>query len=144
VVNQPYLFGWRDGTLYLQAYAVMEDDSRDWNKNRKRLLANLMNPSSAPKSAIGSKAPTRTSTGSGSAIWPTPRARFRAGDRRPGGARSGAGQFGRRREHLAGRVQLDGESGLLVDEKTYNETITGKSEAPPAAPAGAVPAAGSR
>jgi L,D-transpeptidase ErfK/SrfK len=36
VVNQPYLFGWRDGTLYLQAYAVMEDDSRDWSKNRKR------------------------------------------------------------------------------------------------------------
>ena len=44
VVNQPYLFGWRDGTLYLQAYAVMEDDSRDWNKNRKRLLAKLLHP----------------------------------------------------------------------------------------------------
>ena len=44
VVNQPYLFGWRDGTLYMQAYAVMEDDSRNWNKNRKRLLANLLNP----------------------------------------------------------------------------------------------------
>src|SRR6202451_4413242 len=49
VVNQPYLFGWRDGTLYLQAYAVMEDDSRDWNKNRKRLLANLMNPKQRAK-----------------------------------------------------------------------------------------------
>ncbi len=44
IVNQPYLFGWRDGTLYLQAYAVMEDDSRDWNKNRKRLLGNLLSP----------------------------------------------------------------------------------------------------
>ena len=44
VVNQPYVFGWRDGTLYLQAYAVMEDDSRDWDKNRKRLLANLLSP----------------------------------------------------------------------------------------------------
>ena len=42
VVNQPYLFGSRDGTLYLQAYAVMEDDSRDWNKNRKRLLGNML------------------------------------------------------------------------------------------------------
>ena len=49
VVNQPYLFGWRDSTLYLQAYAVMEDDSRDWNKNRKRLLANLMNPKQRAK-----------------------------------------------------------------------------------------------
>src|SRR5258706_15656112 len=44
VVNQPYLFGWRDGTLYLQAYSVMEDDSRDWSKNRKTLLAKLLNP----------------------------------------------------------------------------------------------------
>src|SRR5476649_1405717 len=44
VVNQPYLFGARDGTLYLQAYAVMEDDSRDWDKNRKRLLGHLLSP----------------------------------------------------------------------------------------------------
>src|SRR5277367_4819662 len=43
VVNQPYAFGWRDGTLYMQAYAVMEDDSRNWSKDRKRLLANLLN-----------------------------------------------------------------------------------------------------
>jgi hypothetical protein len=34
----------------------------------------------------------------------------------------------------------DGTSGLLVDEKTYNEMITGKSEAAP----GAMPSAGSR
>ena len=44
VVNQPYVFGWRDGTLYLQAYAVMEDDSRNWTKDRKRLLAKLLHP----------------------------------------------------------------------------------------------------
>src|SRR6202044_3821535 len=44
VVNQPYLFGWRDGTLSLQAYTGMEDDSRDWNNNRQRLLAKLLNP----------------------------------------------------------------------------------------------------
>jgi len=35
VVNQPYLFGWRDGTLYLQAYTVMEDDSRDWSRTAR-------------------------------------------------------------------------------------------------------------
>jgi hypothetical protein len=38
----------------------------------------------------------------------------------------------------------DGKSGLLVDEKTFNEMITGKSEAPPPAPAGAASPAGSR
>jgi hypothetical protein len=36
----------------------------------------------------------------------------------------------------------DGQSGLLVDEKTFDEMVTGKSEA--AAPAGAIHAAGNR
>jgi hypothetical protein len=39
----------------------------------------------------------------------------------------------------------DGKSGLLVDEKTYSEMITGKSEAPrPAPAAGTAPSAGNR
>jgi L,D-transpeptidase ErfK/SrfK len=44
VVNQPYIFGWRDGTLYLQAYEMLEDDSRGLFKDRKRLLASMVNP----------------------------------------------------------------------------------------------------
>src|SRR5277367_2582183 len=51
VVNQPYLFGWRDGVLYMQAYAVMEDDSRNWSKDRKRLLAKLVKPKQRGKIA---------------------------------------------------------------------------------------------
>jgi len=38
VVNQPFLFGWRDGQLYMQAYDVMEDDTRDWKNAEKKLL----------------------------------------------------------------------------------------------------------
>src|SRR5215475_6258896 len=38
VVNQPYVFGWRDGELYMQAYDVMEDDTRDWTKAQRKLL----------------------------------------------------------------------------------------------------------
>jgi L,D-transpeptidase ErfK/SrfK len=38
VVNQPFLFGWRDGQLYMQAYDVMEDDTRDWKNAQKKLL----------------------------------------------------------------------------------------------------------
>jgi L,D-transpeptidase ErfK/SrfK len=38
VVNQPFLFGWRDNELYLQPYGQLEDDTRDWNKAQKRLL----------------------------------------------------------------------------------------------------------
>ena len=38
VVNQPFVFGWRDGQLYMQPYDVLEDDSRDWSKAQKKLL----------------------------------------------------------------------------------------------------------
>src|ERR1700691_2424793 len=55
VVNQPYAFGWRDGTLYMQAYAVMEDDSRNWDKNRKALLAKLLSPKLQKKIAVHDK-----------------------------------------------------------------------------------------
>jgi L,D-transpeptidase ErfK/SrfK len=38
VVNQPFLFGWRDGQLYMQPYDVLEDDTRDWAKAQRKLL----------------------------------------------------------------------------------------------------------
>jgi L,D-transpeptidase ErfK/SrfK len=38
VVNQPFVFGWRNGKLYLQAYTVLKDDRRDWQHARQRLL----------------------------------------------------------------------------------------------------------
>ena len=39
VVNQPFLFGWSNGQLYLQPMDVLEDDARDWSKSPRRLLA---------------------------------------------------------------------------------------------------------
>jgi len=44
VVNQPFLFGWHAGHLYLQAYTVFEDDARNWEKARKTLLMKSMSP----------------------------------------------------------------------------------------------------
>src|SRR5215472_15052280 len=38
VVNQPFVFGWRDGQLYMQPYDVLEDDPRDWSKAQRKLL----------------------------------------------------------------------------------------------------------
>lgn len=38
VVNQPFVFGWQDGQLYMQAFDVLEDDARDWKKAQKKLL----------------------------------------------------------------------------------------------------------
>ncbi|GAC1699569.1 MAG: hypothetical protein PVS2B3_11880 [Steroidobacteraceae bacterium] len=39
VVNQPFVFGWHDGHLYMQPYDVLEDDTRDWHKAPRKLLS---------------------------------------------------------------------------------------------------------
>ncbi len=38
VVNQPFVFGWTNGTLHIQAFDVLEDDPRDWKKAQAKLL----------------------------------------------------------------------------------------------------------
>jgi len=38
VVNQPFVFGWHEGQLYMQAFDVLEDDPRDWKKAERKLL----------------------------------------------------------------------------------------------------------
>jgi L,D-transpeptidase ErfK/SrfK len=42
VVNQPFVFGWHDDQLYLQAYDVLEDDKRDWAKAQPKLLSKTL------------------------------------------------------------------------------------------------------
>jgi len=42
VVNQPFLFGWHDGALHIQAFDVLEDDPRDWKKAQAKLLNKAM------------------------------------------------------------------------------------------------------
>lgn len=42
VVNQPFLFGWHAGELHLQAYDVLEDDPRDWQKAQRKLLSKAL------------------------------------------------------------------------------------------------------
>jgi L,D-transpeptidase ErfK/SrfK len=38
VVNQPFVFGWHEGALYVQAFPVMEDDQREHPKAADTLL----------------------------------------------------------------------------------------------------------
>ena len=33
IVNQPFLFGWSHGRLYMQAYGPLQDDKRPWKSN---------------------------------------------------------------------------------------------------------------
>jgi len=116
VVNQPYLFGWRDGTLYLQAYSVMEDDSRDWSKNRKTLLAKLLNPKLQKKiSEHDKEIDWQRSRRSGA----HPARRARAHHGRPRRDRRGDRPVAAGGEHLAGGFQLGRQDRVVVDEKTF-------------------------
>jgi L,D-transpeptidase ErfK/SrfK len=42
VVNQPFVFGWHQDELYLQAFDVLEDDKRDWKKSQPKLLSKTL------------------------------------------------------------------------------------------------------
>jgi L,D-transpeptidase ErfK/SrfK len=42
VVNQPFVFGWHDGALYLQGFDVLEDDKRDWSRSQPKLLSKTL------------------------------------------------------------------------------------------------------
>ncbi|MGA2398591.1 MAG: L,D-transpeptidase family protein [Steroidobacteraceae bacterium] len=140
VVNQPYAFGWRDGTLYMQAYAVMEDDSRNWDKNRKRLLANLMNPKQRQK--IGQRIEGADNDVDWQRIGDLAHAP-RAVPVPVTGSQPGMDTVLERsllvENTLPEGSNWDGKTGLLVDEKTFNELVNGKSEAPPAVPASQAP-----
>jgi L,D-transpeptidase ErfK/SrfK len=135
VVNQPYLFGWRDGVLYMQAYAVMEDDSRDWSSNRKRLLSNLMNPKQREK--IGQRIEGQDNDIDWQRVGDlahTPRAIPVPVTGGREGLDDVLSQSLLVENTLPEGSNWDGKSGLLVDEKTFNELVNGRSDASPSSP----------
>jgi L,D-transpeptidase ErfK/SrfK len=134
VVNQPYLFGWRDKTLYLQAYAVLEDDKRDWNANRKHMLDRMLNPKEHPELAQKVHADDQQID------WQ------RIGDlaRSPRGIPVPVSTNRQGVDEVVGQARLvantlptgsnwDGQTGLLIDEKTYRDLIGNRSAEPAAA-----------
>ena len=136
VVNQPYLFGWHDGLLYLQAYSVMEDDSRDWSKHSKALLAKLLNPKLQKKIADHDKDIDWQRVGDlahAARAMPVP---VTGGQ---GGIDEVLGNSALVDNTLPEGSNWDGKTGLLVDEKTFKELVGGRAEAPPAASPAAPP-----
>jgi L,D-transpeptidase ErfK/SrfK len=131
VVNQPYLFGSRDGALYMQPYAVMEDDSRDWNKNRKRLLEHVLSP----------KLLQRVSEQDNGIDWQrigdiahSPRAvpvPITGGHE---GVDAVLSQSLLVENSLPEGSNWDGKTGLLVDEKTFNDLVGAQSKVTSAGP----------
>jgi L,D-transpeptidase ErfK/SrfK len=132
VVNQPYLFGTRDGSLYLQAYTVMEDDSRDWNKSRKRMLANLRNPKLQKLMSDHDKDIDWQRV---SDLAHTPRAVPVPITGNQPGVDAVISSSILVENTLPTGSNWDGQTGLLVDEKTFKELVGGRAEAPPASQA---------
>jgi L,D-transpeptidase ErfK/SrfK len=129
VVNQPYMFGWRHGTLYLQAYTVMEDDSRDWSKNRKRLLSHLLNPTLQKNISDHDNEIDWQRVGD---LAHAPRAVPVPVTGGLGGVDEVIGNSLLVENTLPEGSNWDGQSGLLVDEKTFKELLGGRTEAAPA------------
>jgi L,D-transpeptidase ErfK/SrfK len=128
VVNQPYVFGWRNGTLYLQAYTVMEDDSRNWNKNRKALIAKLLNPKSQKKIGDHDNEIDWQRIGD---LAHSPRAVPVPITGAEGGIDEVISNSLLVENTLPVGSNWDGKSGLLVDEKTFKDLLGGRNEAPP-------------
>src|ERR1700688_3711580 len=127
VVNQPYLFGWRAGTLYFQAYTVMEDDSRNWSKDRKRLLANLLNPKQRGKIAQHDDEIDWQRVGD---LAHSPRAVPVPVTGESDGVDAVIAHGVLVQNILREGSNWDGQSGLLVDEKTFNDLLNGRDKAP--------------
>ncbi len=128
VVNQPYLFGWRDGTLYMQAYEVMTDDARNWDKERHKLLTKLVQPKMRERGA-----------GHGAEIdWQRVHDLAHAPRAVPiavSGAAEDVDAVVARSLLVENRLpegsNWDGKSGLLVDEQTFNDLVNSRDKTPP-------------
>jgi L,D-transpeptidase ErfK/SrfK len=131
VVNQPYLFGWRDGTLYIQAYAVMEDDSRHWDKDRQKLLTKIVAPKMRDSVAAHQAEIDWQRVGD---LAHSPRAIPIAIT----GTLEDPDEVVSRsllvENALPEGSNWDGQSGLLVDEKTFNELVNTREKSPQTPP----------
>jgi len=126
------LFGWRDGTMYMQAYEVMEDDSRNWSKDRQRLLAKLVKPQLRQSLAAHEADIDWQRVGD---LAHTPRAVPVAITGGMEGVDSVVAQSQLVDNILPAGSNWDGKSGLLVDEKVFNDLVGARDKNPHAAPA---------
>ena len=101
------------------------------DKDRKRLLANLLNPKQRAKIAEHDDEIDWQRVGD---LAHTPRADSRAHYRRPRRRRCRHRAGGAGENILPEGSNWDGQSGLLVDEKTFNDLLNGRDKAPPVPP----------
>jgi len=52
IINQPYLAGWRDGELYLEAHQPLEEDAKRWGNSLKPMKQALTSKTQGPPVVI--------------------------------------------------------------------------------------------
>jgi len=142
VVNQPFVFGWHEGQLYMQPYDVLEDDARNWKKAQRAQLTK----------AISSSQLKALKAHGGQVNWDL----VTALSHEPRGVPVPVSQDGAGLDQVlaaASKVQnrvpdgstWDGKSDLPMDEGTFRQMMSEvdpkTGEAPAPAPAVATPAA---
>jgi L,D-transpeptidase ErfK/SrfK len=134
VVNEPFVFGFQDDKLYLQAFDVLEDDTRDWQKAQKKLVSK----------AIGADIQKELKKRNEQVSWDL----VASVGHDPRGIPLVISEGGESLEQVvaaATRVRnavpegasWDGKSDLPVDEATFQEMLSDRDPAAPATEGGA-------
>jgi L,D-transpeptidase ErfK/SrfK len=133
VVNQPFVFGWHQDKLYMQAYGSLEDDQRDWKKAQQRLLSKSLGP------AVQNELTRRKDEVQWDLILDlahTPRGLAVVVDGAGGSLEQVLANAQRVQNRVPDGATWDGKTDLPLDEKTYQEML---SERDPSQPASANP-----
>ena len=129
VVNQPFVFGWHEEQLYLQAYDVLEDDPRDWQKAQKKLIsrsfaARIQQQLKSRAEAVNWEAISK--------LAHDPRGIPVSVSAADAGIDQVLAAAPRVRNHVPAGATWDGTTNLPVDEQTFQQML---SDSDPQAPA---------
>jgi L,D-transpeptidase ErfK/SrfK len=138
VVNEPFVFGFQNDKLYLQAFDVLEDDTRDWQKAQKKLVSK----------SIGADIQKELKKRNEQVSWDL----VASVGHDPRGIPLVISEGGESLDQVvaaASRVRnavpegasWDGKTDLPVDEATFKEMLSDRDPAAPTTQGGAQPAA---
>jgi L,D-transpeptidase ErfK/SrfK len=139
VINEPFVFGWQDNQLYLQAFDVLEDDTRDWQKAQKKLVSK----------SLGADIQKELKKRGEEVNWDL----VAAAGHDPRGIPLSISNGGINIDQVLAGAPLvlnqvpegaswDGKTDLPVDEATMREMLSDRDPNPPSGTAAAAPASG--
>lgn len=133
VVNEPFVFGFQNDKLYLQAFDVLEDDTRDWQKAQKKLVSKSIG---ADIQAELKKRNEQVSWDLVSTVGHDPRGIPLVISEGGESLEQVVAAANRVRNAVPEGASWDGKTDLPVDENTFKEMLSDRDPAAPAAQGG--------